>query len=141
LAKSCLSGEKFSRHLGEKLSSIYKWKARKVMLAPKTKRRLACRPFEADRRGGGIAAISSPRLCVEGDSGFEQANLFLRTNPPLDDSDQFRKDEDLGCQWGAPAKGDANFALVQHFIHRLAPQGMASFVLPNGSMSSNVYYA
>jgi hypothetical protein len=26
---------------------------------------------------------------------------------------------------------------VQHFIHHLAPQGMAGFVLANGSMSSN----
>ena len=26
---------------------------------------------------------------------------------------------------------------MQHFIHRLAPQGMAGFVLANGSMSSN----
>ena len=28
-------------------------------------------------------------------------------------------------------------AWVQHFIHHLAPQGMAGFVLANGSMSSN----
>ena len=34
-------------------------------------------------------------------------------------------------------KGNANFAWVQHFIHHLAPQGMAGFVLANGSMSSN----
>jgi hypothetical protein len=30
---------------------------------------------------------------------------------------------------------DANFALVQHFIHYLAPQGIAGFVLANGSKS------
>lgn len=30
-----------------------------------------------------------------------------------------------------------NFALVQHFIHHLAPQGVAGFFLANGSMSSN----
>src|ERR1700746_12990 len=29
------------------------------------------------------------------------------------------------------------FAWVQHFIHRLAPNGIAGFVLANGSMSSN----
>jgi len=33
-----------------------------------------------------------------------------------------------------PPKGNANFAWVQHFIHHLAPQGMAGFVLANGSM-------
>jgi type I restriction-modification system DNA methylase subunit len=38
----------------------------------------------------------------------------------------------------APAPtGNANFAWVQHFIHHLAPHGMAGFVLANGSMSSN----
>ena len=36
-----------------------------------------------------------------------------------------------------PPKGNANFAWVQHFIHHLGPQGMAGFVLANGSMSSN----
>jgi hypothetical protein len=40
-------------------------------------------------------------------------------------------------QFGVPPKGNANFAWVQHFIHHLAPQGMAGFVLANGSMSSN----
>jgi type I restriction-modification system DNA methylase subunit len=31
-------------------------------------------------------------------------------------------------QFGVPPKGNANFAWVQHFIHHLAPQGMAGFV-------------
>jgi type I restriction enzyme M protein len=34
-------------------------------------------------------------------------------------------------------KGNANFAWVQHFIHHLAADGFAGFVLANGSMSSN----
>jgi type I restriction enzyme M protein len=34
-------------------------------------------------------------------------------------------------------KGNANFPWVQHFIHHLALQSMAGFVLANGSMSSN----
>jgi type I restriction enzyme M protein len=34
-----------------------------------------------------------------------------------------------------PPRGNANFAWVQHFIHHLAPHGMAGFVLANGSMS------
>lgn len=33
--------------------------------------------------------------------------------------------------------GNANFAWVQHFIHHLSPNGIAGFVLANGSMSSN----
>ena len=40
-------------------------------------------------------------------------------------------------QFGVPPKGNANFAWVQHFIHHLAPQGMAGFVLTNSSMSFN----
>jgi type I restriction enzyme M protein len=53
------------------------------------------------------------------------------------EADWFRKDDDVRWQYGAPPKGNANFAWVQHFIHHLAPQGMAGFVLANGSMSSN----
>ena len=40
-------------------------------------------------------------------------------------------------KFGAPPAGNANFAWVQHFIHHLAPTGLAGFVLANGSMSSN----
>jgi type I restriction enzyme M protein len=58
-------------------------------------------------------------------------------NPPFNDSDWFRKDDDVRWQYGVPPKGNANFAWVQHFIHHLAPQGLAGFVLANGSMSSN----
>ena len=36
-----------------------------------------------------------------------------------------------------PPAGNANFAWVQHFIHHLAPTGIAGFVLANGSMSTN----
>ena len=39
-------------------------------------------------------------------------------------------------KYGAPPAGNANFAWVQHFIHHLAPNGIAGFVLANGSMSS-----
>ncbi len=86
---------------------------------------------------------------IEGDLGPEHADTFRRdlhpdlradfviANPPFNDSDWFRKDDDVRWQFGVPPKGNANFAWVQHFIHHLAPQGMAGFVLANGSMSSN----
>jgi type I restriction enzyme M protein len=57
-------------------------------------------------------------------------------NPPFNDSDSFRKDDDVRWQFGVPPRGNGNFAWVQHFIH-LAPHGMSGFVLANGSMSSN----
>ncbi|MDQ3198959.1 MAG: SAM-dependent methyltransferase, partial [Verrucomicrobiota bacterium] len=41
----------------------------------------------------------------------------------------FRKDDDVRWQYGVPPRGNANFAWVQHFIHHLAPHGMAGFVL------------
>jgi type I restriction enzyme M protein len=86
---------------------------------------------------------------IEADFGAEHADTFRRdlhpdlradyvlANPPFNDSDWFRKDDDVRWQYGVPPKGNANFAWVQHFIHHLAPQGMAGFVLANGSMSSN----
>jgi type I restriction enzyme M protein len=40
-------------------------------------------------------------------------------------------------KYGVPPSGNANYAWVQHFIHHLAPNGYAGFVLANGSMSSN----
>ncbi len=86
---------------------------------------------------------------IEADFGAENADTFRRdlhpdlradyvlANPPFNDSDWFRKDDDVRWQYGVPPKGNANFAWVQHFIHHLSPHGMAGFVLANGSMSSN----
>jgi type I restriction enzyme M protein len=86
---------------------------------------------------------------IEADLGEEQADTFRRdlhpdlradfvlANPPFNDSDWYRKDDDARWQFGLPPRGNANFAWVQHFIHHLAPTGMAGFVLANGSMSSN----
>jgi len=64
---------------------------------------------------------------------------FLLANPPFNDSDWGgdRLREDVRWSYGVPPIGNANFAWVQHFIHHLAPTGIAGFVLANGSMSSN----
>ena len=45
--------------------------------------------------------------------------------------------DDKRWVYGTPPVGNANFAWVQHFIYHLAPNGIAGFVLANGSMSSN----
>ncbi len=86
---------------------------------------------------------------IEGDLGPEHADTFRRdlhkdlkadyvlANPPFNDSDWHRSDEDVRWKYGLPPKGNANFAWVQHFIHHLSPHGFAGFVLANGSMSSN----
>jgi type I restriction enzyme M protein len=86
---------------------------------------------------------------IEADIGLEQADAFrqdlhpdlradyILAGPQFNDSDWHRKDDDVRWKYGVPPKGNANFAWVQHFIHHLSPQGMAGFVLANGSMSSN----
>lgn len=96
-----------------------------------------------------LAVMSLALRGIEADFGPEQADTFRRdlhpdlradyvlANPPFNDSDWFRKDDDVRWQYGVPPRGNANFAWVQHFIHHLAPHGMAGFVLANGSMSSN----
>jgi len=64
---------------------------------------------------------------------------YVLANPPFNDSDwrgELLKD-DKRWIYGVPPAGNANFAWVQHFIHHLAPTGLAGFVLANGSMSSN----
>ena len=64
---------------------------------------------------------------------------YVLANPPFNDSDwrgELLKD-DKRWVYGVPPSGNANYAWVQHFIHHLAPTGLAGFVLANGSMSSN----
>ena len=64
---------------------------------------------------------------------------YVLANPPFNDSD-WRGDllkDDKRWVYGVPPTGNANYAWVQHFIHHLAPTGLAGFVLANGSMSSN----
>jgi type I restriction enzyme M protein len=81
---------------------------------------------------------------VHGDTFHNDRNPDLKAdyvlaNPPFNDSDwrgELLKD-DKRWVYGAPPTGNANFAWVQHFIHHLAPTGLAGFVLANGSMSSN----
>jgi len=88
---------------------------------------------------------------IEANLGKEPADSFHRdlhpdlkadyilANPPFNDSD-WRGDllrNDVRWKYGVPPASNANFAWVQHFIHHLAPTGLAGFVLANGSMSSN----
>ncbi|MEN6640956.1 MAG: class I SAM-dependent DNA methyltransferase [Armatimonadia bacterium] len=63
---------------------------------------------------------------------------FILANPPFNDSDWGgeRVQNDPRWKYGAPPPNNANFAWVQHFLHHLAPNGTAGFVLANGSMSS-----
>ena len=64
---------------------------------------------------------------------------YILANPPFNVSDWGgdRRHDDPRWVYGTPPRGNANFAWVQHFVHHLAPNGIAGFVLANGSMSSN----
>ena len=64
---------------------------------------------------------------------------FILANPPFNVSDWGgeRLADDKRWRYGAPPKGNANFAWMQHMVHHLAPAGVAGFVLANGSMSSS----
>lgn len=80
---------------------------------------------------------------------------FILANPPFNDEDWgFSKvKEDVRWAFGTPPAGgprkqkdgsvvhvdggNANYAWIQHFVHHFAPDGIAGFVLANGSMSTN----
>ena len=88
---------------------------------------------------------------IDGNLGREHADSFQRdlhsdlkadyviANPPFNMSDWGGQHlrEDVRWKHGVPPEGNANFAWVQHFLHHLAPKGIAGFVLSNGSMSSS----
>jgi type I restriction enzyme M protein len=88
---------------------------------------------------------------IENNLGAEPADSFHRdlhkdlradyilANPPFNISDWGgeRLRDDARWVYGTPPVGNANYAWVQHFVHHLAPNGIAGFVLANGSMSSN----
>jgi type I restriction enzyme M protein len=64
---------------------------------------------------------------------------FVMANPPFNISDwsgeQLR--DDIRWKYGVPPTGNANYAWLQHYIHKLSPRGTAGIVLANGSMNSN----
>jgi len=88
---------------------------------------------------------------IEADLGQQNADTFhndlhpnlkadyILANPPFNISnwggDRLR--EDKRWQFGVPPVGNANYAWVQHIISKLAPNGVAGFVLANGSLSTN----
>ena len=63
---------------------------------------------------------------------------YIIANPPFNVSDyNINKTETHKWKYGIPPTGNANYAWLQHFISKLAPNGTAGIVLANGSMSSD----
>lgn len=63
---------------------------------------------------------------------------FVIANPPFNVSDWYTDAlrDDPRWKYGQPPAGNGNYAWIQHFVHHLAPNGVAGFVLANGSLSS-----
>ena len=87
---------------------------------------------------------------IDADLGPHQADSFhndlhknlkadyILANPPFNMSDWGgeRLKEDVRWKYGVPPANNANYAWIQHFIHHLGPNGIAGFVMANGSMST-----
>lgn len=73
------------------------------------------------------------------DKHANQKMDFVLVNPPFNVSDwngeQLRNDN--RWKYGVPPMGNANYAWLQHFFHKLSSNGTAGIVLANGSMNSN----
>ncbi len=117
----------------------------------KTKGDIAVYGQESNHTTWRLAKMNLAIRGIDSNLGKEHADSFHRdlhpdlkadyviANPPFNDSD-WRGDllkDDKRWRFGTPPAGNANYAWVQHFIHHLAPTGLAGFVLANGSMSSN----
>ncbi len=66
---------------------------------------------------------------------------FIMANPPFN-LKAWRATDELGDdpRWGGydtPPTGNANYAWILHMVAKLSTQGVAGFVLANGSMSTN----
>ena len=62
---------------------------------------------------------------------------FVLSNPPFnaDWNPQRLAEGDPRLKYGTPPASNANFMWIQHFIHHLAPNGMAGFVMANGALA------
>ena len=63
---------------------------------------------------------------------------FVMANPPFNQSEWSTPAilEDARWAYGVPPAGNANYAWIQHFLHHLAPDGRAGFVMANGSLTT-----
>lgn len=62
---------------------------------------------------------------------------FILANPPFNVSDYTLIPDDARWKYGIPPANNANYAWIEHIISKLSPNGVAGFVLANGSMSTS----
>jgi type I restriction enzyme M protein len=73
------------------------------------------------------------------DDAFPNQKMdFVLANPPFnqDPWGAGAVKEDVRWKYGVPPDSNANYAWMQHFLHHLAPNGRAGFVMANGSMTT-----
>lgn len=63
---------------------------------------------------------------------------FVMANPPFNQKEWSTPAILDDARWahGTPPAGNANYAWIQHFLHHLAPDGRAGFVMANGSLTT-----
>jgi type I restriction enzyme M protein len=63
---------------------------------------------------------------------------FVMANPPFNQKEWSTPAilDDARWAYGVPPTGNANYAWIQHFLHHLAPDGRAGFVMANGSLTT-----
>lgn len=61
---------------------------------------------------------------------------FILANPPFNISDYALNPEDPRWKYGVPPRGNANYAWIEHIISKLSINGVAGFILANGSLST-----
>jgi type I restriction enzyme M protein len=62
---------------------------------------------------------------------------YILANPPFNVSDYTLIQDDVRWKYGIPPQNNANYAWIEHMISKLSPNGIAGFVLANGSMSTS----
>lgn len=76
------------------------------------------------------------------DDAFSNMKMdYVLANPPFnqDPWGAAAVKDDVRWKYGTPPDSNANFAWMQHFLHHLAPNGRAGFVMANGSMTTNAH--
>ncbi len=78
--------------------------------------------------GGSLLDDAFPRLKAD----------FVMANPPFNQKEWSTPAllDDVRWAQGVPPTGNANYAWIQHFLHHLAPNGRAGFVMANGSLTT-----
>jgi len=61
---------------------------------------------------------------------------YILANPPFNVSDYTLIQDDVRWKYGIPPQNNANYAWIEHMISKLAPKGIAGFVLAKGSMGT-----